>query len=334
MWYPTEKVTIAQALPLPGGAVTTVTNIFPLDGTGWTKIRLILHGAIAAIVAPYAEGAYRWIHAITLRTSRGEVLFNAVPGMALYNLNAYLDHTPPQHDQIVAAGNAAWDAVLDLNFVNSFLSRQEDTIFDSGRYSNLELQITTGTLADLSVAAAVDWTAPGVTMDIEIERTLSALTDDGMSKPYAHNYVSTYPLIHANVQTFWDLESSIDLGLFGFFIHNHDASAVPFHETAAGSDTLQGVQLQDSVRTWLSNVRQASFRHERHKLVPYDWYQFVVGTSIPTGQIGKYPYLFVKNGSFNEVYPTGKKSLIRLSFANVTATDEADLCVFGMRALR
>lgn len=332
-WFPTEKVTIAQGLPVTGGAVNTYQNVFPLDGTGYTHIRLIFHGAIAAVVTPYAEAIYRWIKGVTLTTSRGEVLFRNVPGMALYKMNALLDGSSPQHDQILAAGNT-WDAVLDLKFCLPFLARPEDLIFDSGRYSNLTLEIATGTLADLSPAGAVDWTAPGVTMDIEVERTLSALINDGKSKPYAHVAYQTYPLIHANVQTFWDLESSVDLALFAFMIANHDATGVPFCEAAAGSDTLTNVTFEDTVRRWVLNQRQPSFRNDRHKMWEYDWYQFVVGTSIPTGKIGLYPYWFVRNGSFKEVYPTGKKSMIRLSFTNPTATDEADLLTLGMRALR
>lgn len=332
-WFPHERRTVLQALPLPAGSVTTLTNIFPLDGTGYYRIRLVLRGTVAAIVAPWAEGMYRWIKGVTLKTARGEVLYNNVPGMALYFLNAFLDHHTPQHDKLLAAG-AATVAVLDLPLAMPFLARPEDTVLDSGRYSNLELQITTGTLADLSAAAAVDWTAPP-TLDVEIIETLSALTADGKSKPYAHPYVTTYPLIHANVQTFWNLESSPDLVLFGFFIANHDATGIPFCEAAAGSDTLENVVFQDNVRTWINNQRQASFRNDRHELCPYDWYGITtVATEIPTGLVGKYPYFFVKNGSFKEVYPTKKQSQIRLSFTNPTGTDEADLCVFGMRALR
>jgi hypothetical protein len=337
MWYPLEKITIATGIPLPAGSIRTFTNIFPLDGCGWYKIRLHLEGAVAAIVGPYGDMMYRWIKGITVRTSRGEVLVNNVPGMALYRLNSYLDHTVPEHVQPLAAGSAYIDAVLDIPFVFPFLNRKEDTILDTGRYSNLELQVTTGTLADLSTAGAVDFTAPGVTMCIELIRTMAALVDDGTSKPFALPYIGTYPLIHVDVTPFWDLESSLDLGLFGFFICNHAASARPFcYAAAAGAvDNLTMVNLVDNVRTWLSLLDRSGFRQTRQELVPFNRYDTVaVGTAIPTLDLGMYPHIFVKNGSVNEVYPTGKKNFIRLSFTDLVATDEADLCVFGMRTLR
>jgi hypothetical protein len=332
MWYPLEKRTILTGEPLAPGIVRVFTNIFPLDGTGWFKIRLTLSSALAAIVAPYADGFYRWIKGITVRTSRGEVLVNNVSGMALYRLNSYLNHSAPFHTPLLAAGNAQANAVLDIPFCFPFLNRPEDTIFYSGRYSNLELQIATGTLADLSVAGAVGFTA--VTLNIEIISTLSALVDDGTGRPFALPYISTYPLIHADIQRFWDLESSMDLGLFGFFIYNHDAIAQPFCCLAAGNDHLTGVTFRDTVRTWLNNIDFRSFQEERQKLLPFNLYAAITATEIPTLELGMYPHLFVKSGSINEVYPSGKKSLIRLEFTNATGTDEADLCVFGMRTLR
>jgi hypothetical protein len=334
MWYPHEKRTILTAEPLANGAVRLFNNIFPLDGTGWTVLRLILCGVIGAAVTPYADGLYRWIKGITLKTSRGEVIYNNVPGMALYPFNAFLNHSFPWHNPLLAAGGT-FRAVIDLPFVMPFLGRGEDTIFDSGRYSNLELQIATGTLADFAPAGAA---SAAVTLTLETHYTIATMKQEKngtfQGKPNAALYVSTYPLIHADVQRFWDLESSLDLGLFGYFIFNHDASNVPFCKTAAGSDALTDVIFEDTVRRWINTVSVPSFQEKRQTLVPYNLYAAVAGTEIPTTLVGYYPYLFIKNGSVNEVYPTGKKSRIRLDFTNATPTDEADLCVFGMRALR
>lgn len=330
MYYPAERRTILTNEPLANGIVRVFTNIFPLDGTGWTRIRLLFTGVIGAGVTPYADGLYRWIKGITLKTSRGEVIYNQVPGMALYFKNWLLNGSAPHHDKLIAAG-ATIQAVVDLDFVFPFLHRKEDTIFDSGRYSNLELQIATGTVADFAPAGAA---TAAVTLSIEIQSTLSALVQDGTGKPFALPYISTYPLVHVDVKPYWDLESSMDLGLFGFFIYNHDAKGIPFCNAAAGSDALTDVSFKDTVRTWMSVVNYRSFIEERRKRLVYNHYSGVVGTEIPTLETGLYPHFFVQNGSINEVYPTGKKSFIRLEFANATATDEADLCVFGMRALR
>jgi len=334
MYYPVERVRILAGELMAPATIRTFTNILPLDGCGWYKIRLHFHAALAAIVAPYTDAMYRWIKAVTVRTSRGETLVNAVPGMALYRLNCYLNHSTPAHTHLLAAGNAAVEAQLEIPFTFNFLSRKEDTILDTGRYSNVELQITTGTIADLSAAGAVDWTAPGVTMCIELVRTMAAIKGlDG--KPMALPYISTYPLVHVDVTPYWDLESSLDLGLFGFFIYNRGAMPIPFCcLTGGGSDVLTDVTLRDSARTWLSLVNFSTFQQERKELLPYNDAGILVATEIPTSEVGMYPHWFVRNGSVNEAYPTGGKAVSRLEFVNATATQEADLCVFGMRAPR
>jgi len=333
MWYPIERKQIFTGEPLVAGAVRTFTNIFPLDGCGWYKMRLTFHAALAAIVAPYADGMYRWIKGIKLSTSRGETLVNNVSGMALYRLNCYLNHSAPYHTPLLAAGVAEVTANLDIPFEFPFLSRKEDTILATGRYSNLELQITTGTLADLSVAGAVGFTVP--TVCCEIISTMSALKSaDGM--PLGLPFIETYPTVHVDVRPFWDITSAEDLALFGFFIYNHDAIAAgrPFCCVAAGLDHLYDITFRDNLRSWLSLLTTFSFQQERQLMLPYNHYAAVAATEIPTLEAGMYPHLFVKNGSYKEAYATGGKNIIRLEFADLTATDEADLCVFGVRALR
>ena len=359
MFYPTEKKTIFAGAALPNAGITVYSNIFPLDGMGWTKIRLILHGiatGAGGAADPYTDGLYRWIKGVTVRTSRGEVLVNNVPGMALYRLNSYLNHSAPYHDPLPVHGAGlveAFCAVLDIPFCFPFLKRPEDTIFASGRYSNLELQISTGVVGDLYTTPGN--TALAVTVDMEIESTLSAVVQDGAGGPYALPYIATYPNILTAVRTNWDLESSLDLGLFGFYIYNHPqvgAGAlvqIPFcapgtviAAARAGAaannwDTITNITFRDTVRTWMNNVVFQSFQETRTDLLPYNQYQVTVAPIAPTWEIGMYPHLFVQKGSINEVYPTGKKSTINLSFANTAiaiATDEADLCTFGMRALR
>lgn len=332
MWYPTEKKKVLSAVPLNNSAVNTFQNIFPLDGSGFTKMRLIFSATTSAGAAdPFTDGLYKYVKGVTLRTSRGEVIYNNVPGKALYQFNKILNHCHPFHEPILAAAGT-FRAVIDLPFIYPFLSRPEDTIFDSGRYGNLELQIVTGAPADFFTTPAANTVA--VTLTLEIHSTLSALAADGKSKPNAHLYVSTYEQIHADVRRFWDLESSLDLALFGFLVFNHGVSGIPFVTPAAtpGNDHLTDLIFRDSVRTWIDRQDVYSFKETRNKLVPYNDYAAALVT--PETELGLYPYLFIQNGSYNECMPTGKKSLIRIEFTNGTATDEADLLVFGMRALR
>jgi len=341
MFYPKERVTVIQAQVLPPAATTTISSVLPLDRCGWYSLRLCFTAVLAAVLTPFADGIYRFIKGITIRTSRGEVLLNNVPGMALYRMNQILYGKSPYHQEHLAAGGT-FTGVLDIPFTFPFLKRKEDTIVDTGRYSNIEIQITTGALAVFAPAAPA--TCP-VTMGLEIERTLSPFAKDGKSKPLALPYITTYPCIATAVTLQYDLESALDLGLFGFFLYNHDVllieGAVPFCSPAAGGvDHLAQVTLRDSVRTWIDRVQMESFQKEREDLLSYDQYDGtalpVAATEIPTNMIGLYPYLFVKNGSINEVYATGKKSLIQLSFTlNAAAgTERASLCAFGMRALR
>lgn len=344
MWQPKERITLLSGFVLPPSAVTTFTNIWPLDRTGWYKIRLHLHCTLAAVATPFADGAYRFIKGITLRTSRGEVLLNNVPGMALFRLNSILNHSQPFHDPHLAAGGP-FCAVLDLPLTFSFLNRLEDTILDTGRYGNLELQISTGSLAVFAPAAPA--TCP-VLLGIEIERTMSAMEErqgDVSGKPAVLPYIGTYPNQPQSVNLFWDLESSLDLGIFGFFISSQDVllveGAVPFcHPAAGGSDNLTNVSLEDTARRWINFLPFETFREDRRALLPYSWYDGgalpVAATEIATSNLGIYPYIFVKNGSLNEVYVTGGKARIRLSYTLVGAagTLRTDLCVFGMRTLR
>jgi len=97
------------------------------------------------VATPFADGAYRFIKGITLRTNRGEVMYNNVSGMALYRLNQLLYHKAPYHQEHLAAGGT-FTSVIDIPLVYPFLNRPEDTIFASGRYGSVELQITTGRL--------------------------------------------------------------------------------------------------------------------------------------------------------------------------------------------
>jgi len=333
MWYPREKKIILNAESLTNNSVRVFTNIFPLDGTGWVRLRMILSATVVAGTGtvPLEDGCYRYLKGITLKTSRGEVLLNNVPGMALYRLMAFLNHSVPVHDVVVLAGGT-FKAVLDIPFCMPFLNRPEDTIFDSGRYSNLELQLSTGGASDF--LQTVGTATVAVTLTLEIHNTMSALVNDGTGEPVALPYITVYPTVHADLQRYYDLESSLDLGLFGFYLYNHDASGIPFCPTAAGLDHLYDVTFKDVVRIWLDKNPQWSFNEERTKLLPYNPYQTPTGTGIPTTLVGTYPHFFLRNGSINECYPTGRKAQIRLEWQNATGTDETELCVFGMRALR
>ena len=341
MFYPTERRTVAQALALTNGAINRFSNIFPLDGTGWTLMRLIFHSIhTTAITTPaIVNGGYRWIKGIKLTTSRGETIVDNVPGEAfrIYQ-GLHRGHLPFQ-DRLLIANGAVTDWIVEIPFCQDYLNRPEDTIFDSGRYSNLQLDITGGTFLDFGAAGV---TAVAVTMDIEIENTLSALSPDGKSKPYAHAYFRNYgPLVQTAVTGLYDLESSLDLGLFGFLIKTCTTGLMPCAFDGISTDILANLTFRDSVRRWVDNSLGFSLRQNVLKLCDYDnnLLHYSVGDNIDTMDPvktlqGIYCHFFVENGSINEHYATGKKSLIRIDFQTANANDVSSVLVWGMRALR
>lgn len=341
-YYPTERITIAQAVPLTNSAVNRFSNIFPLDGTGWTKLLLTFHAAVdwtnATLIDDHA--VMRWIKGINLRTSRGEVIVDNVPGKAMWFFDSYHAGTTPSQERVLGA-DGTYEATLEIPFCFDFLNRPEDTIFNSGRYSNLQLDITTGDVLDFLNDNVGETLA--VTMDIEVERTLSALSPDGKSQPYALPYFKTYGPFVNSAQNFFDLESSLDLGLFGFALFIAATGATnPFDGAAtqgAGVDRLTSLTMRDSVRTWVDNALPWALKHELNAKIPFDATNIYIATPAITEQItypflGWYAHSFVQFGSINEHYPTGKKSLIRVTWTDGTNTDIGNLLVWGMRALR
>jgi hypothetical protein len=341
-YYPTERITIAQAVPLTNSAVNRFSNIFPLDGTGWTKLLLTFHAAVdwtnATLIDDHA--VMRWIKGINLRTSRGEVIVDNVPGKAMWFFDSYHAGTTPSQERVLGA-DGTYEATLEIPFCFDFLNRPEDTIFNSGRYSNLQLDITTGDVLDFLNDNVGETLA--VTMDIEVERTLSALSPDGKSQSYALPYFKTYGPFVNSAQNFFDLESSLDLGLFGFALFIAATGAAnPFDGAAtqgAGVDRLTSLTMRDSVRTWVDNALPWALKHELNAKIPFDATNIYIATPAITEQItypflGWYAHSFVQFGSINEHYPTGKKSLIRVTWTDGTNTDIGNLLVWGMRALR
>ena len=337
MWFPTERKTIIQAQALTNGAMNTIRAEWPLDGCGITNIRLTLHCTIdwtdAAVVDRHA--AYNYLQGITLRTSRGEVIYNNVPGRAIYEMNALLDGVTPRHDIIIGA-DGVYDAVLDLPIAMPFLNRPEDTLLDTGRYSNLELVLYTGSVLNFLNDNVGETVA--VTLDVEVERTLAAMTEDKTGKPKVHTYITTYAHQLQTVREYYDLESSMDLGIFMFFLKASPTGwTCPFE--GPGLDDLEFLTFRDSLRAYVDNALPESLRQECNQRLKFDPTNIYIATPAASVQIaypflGLYPHFFVQNGSMNEAFSCGKKSMIRVEYGLATNTSYADLLVCGYRSLR
>ena len=336
MFYPTEKRVVAAGLVLGESNIYRYSNIFPLDGTGWTKMILTFHVTwTTAMTAPTLGGIYQFIKGIKLTTSRGEVIVDNVPGQGMQITNALINKVPPYYNSGLLSAAVAADCVLEIPFCFPFLNRPEDTIFDSGRYSNLQLDITTGVLADIGATS----TAGVYTMDIAIENTLSALSPDGKSKPYAYPYYRSYGPLLNSAQNYYDLESSLDLGLFGFFVKVGATGTMAAQFEGPGLDNLTSLTFRDSVRRWVDAPLDMVYRNQRNTMIHFDPNNVYKATpATPTATlypfIGVYPHSFVQFGSINEHYATGKKSLIRVECPTTTGTSRTSLMVWGMRALR
>jgi hypothetical protein len=337
MFYPTERKTVAQALALTNSAVNRYTTQLTPDGCGWTKIILNFHATIDWTNANVVDrrGLYRYLKAITLRTSRGETIYDGVCGQALYITNSLFNHVAPVHDVILGA-DGTYDGIVELYLWMPFLNRGEDVILDTSRYSQIELSITTGSVLDFLDDA--DGESVAVTMDIEVEKTLSALSPDGKSKPVAHAYFAQRGPFVYSAQNYFDIESSVDLGLFGFAV-KVAATGVTCPFDGAGVDNLTSLDFADSVRPWVNHAMPWGLKQELHNSLHFEAQNIYLATPATTEQVaypllGVYPYWFVKNGSINEHYSTGKKSQIRVTYTDGTTTDIGNIVYWGMRALR
>lgn len=335
-WYPEEKRTILAGQLLPNGNVFTFDR-FPLDGLGWTKMRL--HLCLTTDVGaadPITYGAYRYIKGITLKDDRDQYYFQSVPGMALYRVCSYFDKAQPFHDPVLAAAGV-YHAVVDLPLTYPFLNRPEDTIVETKKLNLMTLEIATGTIADVLVTPGANVLTVSLGIELHGTRASVGVTKDGLPDPlraqgFFHSHMRTYPMLHADIRTYWDLEASPDLALMGFLLYNHGASGLPFIGSVAapGNDHVTNVSFYDIGHRYLNNLPYNSFRQERQILS--DFNRHGADLVSPITRLGEYPHYFVKNGSINEAYAA--KLPPRLEWTNATATDETDLVVWGVRKLR
>ncbi|MBE3087919.1 MAG: hypothetical protein IMZ71_02225 [Chloroflexi bacterium] len=334
-----EKRAILTAEPLANSGARQF-SIRPLNGMGLRKIRLHIAGTTSAGAAdPITWGLYQWIKGISLQTSAGEKIYNGVPGMALYKMNQYFDRCAPYHTPVLAAAGTYY-AVLDLPLVFPFLARPEDTILDTGRYDDLSLDIATGAPGDVLVTPAANTLV--CTLGIELIGTKATLPSSKVAdvtkaqkgQPGYHFYCRTYPMLHADVATHWDIESADDEGMLGFMLYNHGASGIPFIGSVAApaNDHVTNVFFEDASSIRLRNVQATSFQQERRELCSNDAH--AADLVSPTLRLGEYPHMFVKDGFLGEMYSPGGKALAELHWTNATATDETDLITWGVRTLR
>jgi hypothetical protein len=237
----------------------------------------------------------------------------------------------------ILAAAGTYLQVLDIPLVCPFLWRSEDTIVETKKLNRLVLEIACGTVADvLTTPGANVLTA---TLGIEVIGTRASIgkdkygnPDPGSAEAPMYMQVRSYPLHHADVQPFWDLEAVPDGALLGFMVYNHGATGLPFIGSVAapGNDNLTGVGFEDGDHRYLNNIQAASFMQERQQML--DLNRHGADLVSPVTRLGEYWHSFVQMGSIHEGYPNRLPA--RLSYTDATATDEADLLTWGVRGIR
>ena len=333
--YPYEKQTIIAGQVVPWAGVTTISREFPL-GMGYKTIRLIINAGFDWTNSTVNDrhALYNVLNSVNLKTSAGEVIYNMVPGRAIYEMNGLFNHVMPNHDILIGA-DATYRAVLDLPLCFPFLDRPEDTILDTKRYSNLELQLVWGSGLDCVSELTGETFTP--TLDVEVIRTMAPLSGEKSAQPNFIPYFTTLPM-QVVTTNYWNIESALDFNILGFYIKcGATGQTKPFN--CDGVDHLTSVSLRDSVHIWLDTILARSMREEWNQRVHFDPTNIYIATPAATEQIawpglGCYPHFFVQDGSINEAFPTGGKSQIQLSVVDGTATDLIQGLIFGYRAMR
>lgn len=320
-----EKVNLLTAYPMVMGGKTVISDPLPV-GEGWHRMQLRL-GIILTVgtgAGAITEGELLFYKNILLKTDRGEILCN-LPGRALYKIGCLKSRVAALRKDAIAAASATYYVNLPLFFSDHFIgmTRPEDTVLDTKRYSSLTLEITTGTTADLM-------TAPGTatitgTVDIEVVRSKGTLPQKG--GPVAHISYDYRQPVDANATTQILLERAQDLATKRAYIHSGTSgtAGVPF--SGANSDAVQNI---------VSIKDQSGFiiKDRIHRMIQEDNQVELNLESILTGME---VHDFVADQSIQSALATAGKSLLQYQWTNqggVGANSIVTAAVESIRSLK
>lgn len=317
-----EIISHFRGLALVAGAPNVLGKDFPL-GEGWYRLMLRFNHTvvIGTGTTPVAEGELLIEKNIVLRTSRGEIIVN-LPGRALYKIATTKGYTVPRKDA-VAAASATYTVDIPIYFVDDEMKRPEDTILDSGAYSQITLEITMGTVADL-------FTTPGTatnvsTLDLEIERTKGMLPP--AAKPMFFVQYGFNPSQDASVQNFIEMDRSPDLAYKRLYVHECLLGVPGGVFTGANTDVVKALesiidQSGDIVRLRLHEMIQNQNKNDYHLEV------VLAGVTV---------FDFVRDQSINSALYPGDRSRLQFTWTNkagVVAGDIVSQAYEGVRGLK
>ena len=323
---PSETPLIIDADPFPNGQTKTYREQFPVGGEGYKSLRLTFHHdiTIGTGTSPYEKGGLLAVKDITFKTSKNEEPIST-PALGLHYFNKLFTGVEPVYDPILAV-DGVYDQIIDLPFAMPFLTRQEDTILDTKRYSHLEMKISLGGLADM-FATPGDATLQ-TTLDIALLRSKTCMDPEGWGDPHFLPYIKHYPRFRADTIGYLDIERATDLILFGFFAVAHDLAAwgtegVAF--TGDPADCLDHITWKNSVLPFVDKQKLGWFKNERAQM------------SNDREFTGMYPHLFTRGGSYKNAFYCGGQTEIKFIIDTILGsptTPEVDLVIFGARTLR
>jgi len=342
MRTPREAVNLAQGIALAHSGSAPFDR-FPL-GEGYERIRLSFMNTevVGTGATPNVLGSYAYLKNIRLLTSKNEPVVDC-PGLGLYLLHLLLHGCEPVYTP-VAAGSAAYPAVLDLPFAFPFLQKQEDTFLDSAQYNKLSLAVDTGTPTDFL-------TAPGTAtiasvMDITVIKSKAAMLNrkpivrgqdlSKLSRPIYVPYIRHLPTQNPTTTPFINIEISDDLYLLGIvlFAMTGNAALVPYFAPGVPSWQLLNVNFGDNfVPNYLGTLPPLHFWQETRQRM------YLPSAIGGYSGIGVYPHFFAAPvdgaGSIRERYWTGRKSQVQISWtAAGGGTPSVDCLLFGYRKMR
>jgi hypothetical protein len=320
-----EYVNLVTGTGLNVGGKTVISDPLPV-GEGWYRMHLRINEilVIGTGAGVPVAGQLNFIKNILFKTDRGEIICN-LPGRALYEIASYKAGVVALRTDAIAAASATYSTNLPMYFAEHYriMDRPEDTILNTQRYSSMTLEITLGTVADLS-------TVPGTatvtaTADIEVIRTKGLLPQKGGPAG-----VITYDFrnpVDANVLQFIFMERAQDLALKRVYVHSCTGGTAGVPWAGIDSDVIQNI---------ISIKDQSGFiiKDRIHRMIQES---NQVDYSLETVNAGVEVHDFVQEGSIQAALLTGGKSLLQYQWTNqagVGANSIITLVTEGVRSLK
>jgi len=227
----TEIIRVFTNRALNTNALNSINEGFPI-GEPYRRLILRLyisltHGTGAT---PISEGELSILKGLSLRTSRGWIPYNNVPGRALWYLDALQQETI-NIKTAVAAATAIYPVQYNLWFSDPIMMRPDDTILDTSMLSRIQMDLNFGGIADLLTTPGTDTIV--LTGDLYAERIRGKLPDKIKPKEY-REIACPAPVNPANV-TELNLERSENQAYKRILVHvaNSATSGTPFSGTSA-----------------------------------------------------------------------------------------------------